>query len=352
MLRLRTLIYPCVCLLLTTIAAFADPAPEQNEIPAVIATKMATEPSPLAQTPHVMVIDVAQPDSQPGEVIMMSGRLFRTVQGHLDLTFQSQDANAKVDEAFATVPSVMRGIDARLGTMLVPFGRVNPVQPENLPFADNPTVIQNLLGDDFSGNGYEITCTGQQGLLQAHLGQLTSTGDETSPGLGAGFTDTFTLARLSISDHRLLDDSQVAPGVRFGASWAHGQGKATGISLLGADMSWNMKLKGERSLRFQAEAIRRRRDQARPGFRHEFGYYLMGIYQPAHNWEVGARYDWSEVPTLFRTHETAFSVFGTRHFNDANYLRLQVKRGGIAPRTVTSNEVMLQMVFKFGGAAR
>ena len=350
----------CALLLLVFVAAYGDSAPEGIEAPVGIATKTVTD---QAQPPQFRVIDDVHrlleggtldfTRQQIGEVdYILSGRLFPNVEGYLDVNYRSRDFDAEVEEAFAAIHPPIAGTGARLGAMLAPFGIVNQLQPHQFPFADNPTVIKNLLGDEFSGDGYEVLYTDPRGELHARLGQWTTRHEDgADPRLGAGFTDSFVLFHGSLSQARLADERTEAPGLKLGASWGYGPGEGTNLSLMGADLFWKKNLKNGRNFRLQMEGIRRRRQQARPGYQHEFGYYVMGIYQPAENLEVGARYDWSEVPYLFRTHETALSLFGTRHLGESNYLRLQLKRG-MTPEKVAYNEVLVQLVYRFDGPVK
>lgn len=360
---LNTPYYLIIALCLLSIAAYADTRLEPINFPVAITTNAEIGLSQPLQTSQVMLIGdahrflqsdqqhIARHTSQPGDVdLIMDGRLFPKVQAHMDFTFHPQDADVDVEEAYATIHPFSRVLGARAGVMLVPFGLLNQTESHKVPFADNATVVKNLLGDALIGDGYEMVVSDPEGMVHAHFGQWTTrpgNEDRTGAKLGAGFTAPFTLTHLSFSQYRTKNEVDGTPGLQLGASLGYGPGEGTHLLLMGGDVSWRKNLGGARNIRFQAEAIRRRRDQARPGFQHEFGYYLMGIYQPADKWEIGTRYDWSEIPGQFRTHETALSLFATRHLHDYNYLRLQLKRGGTAPGDIRSTEVIMQIVSTF-----
>ncbi|MHB9106395.1 MAG: hypothetical protein ACYDCO_05000 [Armatimonadota bacterium] len=340
-------------LLLVVAAAHGDETPAQEIVPVVIATKAIAEPAPYS--PQVMMIDDVHRFPQDrgldaprrtlsGEEFVLTGQLTSQLQGYLDLTLDPQDVDADVKEAFATFQPFSPKLEARAGTMLVPFGLVNPVQPRHFPFADTPTVIHNLLGNEFTGDGYELMVDGLGGHVHWRAGQYaTHTAEDADEVLN--FTESFFVSRLSFSGKGITDERADVNGMKMGASVA--VAKDSDLSLIGLDGSWKFDLKDDSSLLLQTEAIRRRRGDQPLGWRHEFGYYLMGIYRHDRNWEFGARYDWSEIPNVGRHRESGASLFGTHYLNDANYLRLQLKRNTVSG--VSENAVLLQLVYRFGG---
>lgn len=343
-------------LLLLAAAVYGDETPAQEIVPGAIATKAIVEPASPA--PQVMMIDDVHRFSQDsnldaprhplsGEEFVLTGQLASQFQGYLDLTLDPQDVDADVKEAFATLRPFSSQFKVRAGTMLVPFGLVNPVQPRHFPFADTPTVMHNLLGDEFTGDGYELTSDSLRGHVHVRAGQYTThVAEHADADAGPGFTENFFVGRLSFSGTGISDERTNVNGMKVGASVA--LAKDSDLSLIGLDGSWKFDLKDDSNLLLQTEAIRRRRGDQPLGWRHEFGYYLMGIYQHDKNWEFGARYDWSEIPNVGRHRETGASIFGTHYLSDANYLRLQLERSA-EPGGVRENAVLLQLVYRFGG---
>ena len=342
-------------LLLAAAAAYGDETPAQEIIPVVIATKAVAEPSP--QAPQVMVIDdvhrLPQDDgldarrhTLSGEEFVLTGHLASQLQGYLDLTLDPQDADADVKEAFATLHP-FSGLTARAGIMLVPFGLVNPVPPRQFRFADTPTAMHNLLGEEFTGDGYELISNTLGGHVHVRAGQYTThVAEDADADLVPGFTGHFVAGRLSFSGTATRDERADVHGMKVGASAAYA--KDNDLSLVGLDGSWKFDLQDDSTLLLQTEAVRRRRGDQPLGWRHEFGYYLLGIYQHNQHWEIGARYDWSEIPNVGRHRETGATVFGTHYLGDTNYLRLQLKRSS-AWGSGTENAAMLQFVYRFGG---
>lgn len=342
-------------LLLAAAAAYGGETPEQEIIPAEIATKAVAEPSP--QAPRVMVIDDvhrlpqdndfnARRCTLAGEEFVLIGQFAPQLQGYLDLTQDLQDAEAEVKEAFVTF-SPFSDLTARAGTMLVSFGLINPMPPRQFRFADTPTAMCNLLGKEFTGDGYELIANALNGHLHLRAGQYTPhVGEEAEADLVPGFTGHFTVGRLSFSGTSTGDEHADVYGMKIGASAAFA--KDSDLSLVGLDGSWKFDLQDDSTLLLQTEAVRRRRGDQPLGWRHEFGYYLLGVYRHNAHWEIGARYDWSEVPNVGRHRDTGATIFGTHYLRDANYLRLQLKHGS-AWAGGTENAVMLQFVYRFGG---
>lgn len=279
--------------------------------------------------------------------VVMGSCIYPGVRADLVLAAGAKE-EAGVEEAYLTVAQFAPGVPvgARLGTVRLPFGKINPQHPHCLPFVDTPSVISDLLGDEFRGNGFELIGLAPVRcpfFLQAQLGRWKNLED---PYEGAGFSEenAFTLGRVwtgtAIGPHTEIE---------LGASGAEGDGAydpetetyLRNVSLVGGDFTLRTWLSGERRLLLQSEYI------ARDQYVQSHGYYVLGTYRPHPCYEIGSRYDWSEFADDNTQHESYVSLFATRFLNEMTYVRLQAKHG--TDRDGESvHELLAQVVFGFG----
>jgi len=251
------------------------------------------------------------------------------------------DESAGIEEAYLSAEQLVPNapIGGRVGIVRLPFGKANPLHPHSLPYVDTASVLHNLLGE-FRGNGFEavgLIPTRSNVFLQAQLGRWKSVGEapEDAPEFG---DKAMTLGRLWASTS-LGENHEV----ELGASGAFGDSDADEkLNIVGLDGTWRYYLPGARRLLVQGEAIQR----TDAGVKSR-GYYLLGTYRPSTTYELGARYDWSQVAYENSHHESYVSLFATRFLSEATYLRLQVKHGKDRDGE-RSSALLAQIVFSFG----
>ncbi|MHB0938920.1 MAG: hypothetical protein ACYDCO_26105 [Armatimonadota bacterium] len=302
--------------------------------------------------------------------VVIGSPIYPGIRGDLVVALHDPDFNAEVEEGYLTVERLLQAapIGGRLGIVRLPFGKTNPAHPHQLPYADTPAVIANLLGDEFIGNGFEViglAPLGGRTFLQGQIGRWEpreahgheeEEGEESQAEAGAGFSGE---ERLTLG--RLWAGTEIGPDseLEFGMSGAFGQGRheeddgeggivieRSDITLLGADVTWRKWLPGERRLLLQGEAIRRE-EKGEEGTVRQLGYFLLGTYRPNHVYEFGTRYDWSETPAAAGAHASSISAFATRFLNETTFTRLQLKHG-TNPHGENENQVLFQVVFGFG----
>jgi len=289
--------------------------------------------------------------------VVIGSKLYPGVSGIAVFTVGGKPGDsAGVEESYIAAEQLFSNapIGGRLGIARLPFGKVNPLHPHSLPFADTPNVLSNLLGD-FRGNGFEfvgLIPTHSNIFLQANLGRWKSVGD---PGINNPFTgdtgpafndNALTLGRLWAST-ALGENNEV----ELGASGAFGTADGTPtvaeannshLNLVGVDSTWRLYLPNETRVMVSGEAIRR----SDPGVTTS-GYYLLGTYRPGHFYEFGTRYDWSQFAGDNTHHESYASLFGTHFLSEQTFLRLQVKHGTDRLNRGV-NELIAQVVWGFG----
>jgi hypothetical protein len=299
--------------------------------------------------------------------VVFGANIYPGVRGDLIVSLHQPDFSAEVEEGYVTFEQLTSAapIGARLGIVRLPFGKVNQVHPHQLPYADMPAVIENLLGDHFTGNGFEaigLLPAGGSTFLQAQLGRWEPRAhdhdhDDHAHANGAGFDPhkRLTLGRLwggaSLGER---DELELGISGAFGDGYHEEDDGAGGVTihrpeldLFGVDVTWRRWLPGERRLLLQGEAVRRQETHDDGEQVRQHGFYLLGTFRPNTLYEVGTRYDWSEVPEHAGEHESYISLFGTRFLNETTFLRLQGKHGtNLHGEKIT--EALLQVVFGFG----
>ncbi|OPZ84155.1 MAG: hypothetical protein BWY76_01968 [bacterium ADurb.Bin429] len=303
---------------------------------------------------------------QEVEVVFGAG-IYPGIRGDVVIALHDPDFSAEVEEGYVTIEQFTSSapVGGRIGILRIPFGKVNPVHPHQLPYADLPLVTRNLLGEEFIGNGFEVSglLTPGDAFLQAQVGRWKAReqhheeeGEEHEHG-GAAFHDRFTTARLW-TGLPISTKSEVEIGVSGG--WGQGYHEELDnagnlvdihrpdITLYGADVTWRKWLPRERRLLLQAEAVRR--EQKGDEKTKQFGFVALGTFQPSKFVELGARYDWTQVPVEEgdpAAHLSGVSLFATRYLNETTFLRGQVTRGQ-NHKGETEHTVTLQLVFGFG----
>lgn len=335
--------------------------------------------SPVSMLPDISVIgdvkgkltnqdDDADKHLQLDEVeVVIGGNVYPGIRGDLVLAFHGPDFSAEVEEGYVTIQQFtpQAPIGGRLGIVRLPFGKANPLHPHQLPTVDVPNVVNNLLGGEFIGNGFELTglipTTGNL-FLNLQLGRWAprahhhhdEEGEEHHHEAGAGFTDTMTMGRIWMGTSLGTDRE-----FELGFSGAIGNGThqhydedgnpthahATDISLYGIDATYRQWLSGGRRFLAQAEFIQRQEESH--GTHRQNGWYALAAFRPNAIQEFGIRYDRSKSPAEESANESYLSAFATRYLNETTYVRLQLKHGQNL-HNETVNDATLQFVFGFG----
>jgi hypothetical protein len=300
--------------------------------------------------------------------VVIGDKIYPGVRGDLVIAAHAPEYSAEIEEAYATIEQFTTAlpIGGVVGIKRLPFGKINAVHPHQLPTADVPNALNNLLGDEFIGNGFELT-----GLIpvkgdffmnwqlgrwapRAHHHHEEEDGAAHVHEAGAGFTDNFTLGRLwmgtSMGTEREIEmglSGGVGKGIHnhYDANDVLISSHSTDINLYGADITYRHWLSGERRLLMQAEYILRKEEVH--GTHRQEGWYALASYRPNFNHELGLRYDWSESPAEDGAHESYLSAFATKNLNETTFVRLQYKHGKNFDKS-TVNEAILQFVFGFG----
>jgi hypothetical protein len=255
---------------------------------------------------------------------------------------------AEIEEGFLTFPTLPGGLLAKVGKFKQQFGKTNTLHPHQLPWVDQPVVVENLLGGDEGLNDAGISVSR---LLMNPWVFLEATG-EVYRGT-SGVFESHERSQLSwLGRLRAYRDITESTNVDLGGSFAWGhndEGPEFTTRLMGVDATVRYRpLRQATYRRFlgRTELLWSRREQT-DGPASAFGMYASGDYQFARRWFAGARYDWSE-----RAHDSSLvdkgpSLLLTFWPSEFSQIRGQYRRLRYAEGT-TSNELLFQFLFSIG----
>jgi hypothetical protein len=261
------------------------------------------------------------------------------------LTFGPEELG--IEEAYVTFPTLPGGLLGKAGRMRDAFGKVNSLHTHNVPWADRPLVVGNLLGGDegLSDSGLSLSrlipnpWLFLEATAQVYRGRSEVFGSESRGDLAY------------VGHLRAYRDLGESANLDLGGSFASGPSAlAAGATtrLWGADVTFRYRpLRRAIYTRLlgRAEVVWSRvRDGS---VEHDaLGVYAYGEYQFARRWHVGARYDYSEraAEELADRGGSLLLAFRPSEFTQ---LRAQYRhtRFGEGRRV---NEVLFQLLFAIG----
>jgi hypothetical protein len=254
----------------------------------------------------------------------------------------------EIEEGFLTLTTLPGGLLAKVGKFKQQVGKVNTLHPHQLPWVDQPIVLENLLGGDEGLNDSGISVSR---LISNPWMFLEATG-EVYQGSSSVFhsferSDVSWVGRL-----RGYRDVTEATNVDVGASIAYGNNDvAPGFNtrLIGIDATLRYRpLRRALYRRFlgRTELFWSHREQVDDDV-SAFGFYASGEYQFARRWFTGARYDWSERAfdsSLVDKGPSLTLTFWPSEFSQirGQYRHLRYGEG------VNANEFLFQFLFSIG----
>jgi ABC-type Mn2+/Zn2+ transport system permease subunit len=278
------------------------------------------------------------------------------------------DLSVDIEEAILTLGALPGRIEAKIGKFRTGFGEFNDSDPEEIPEVDPPNVISNVFGQD--GDGWidtGVLASRRFGLtdrlsLMLH-GAVFNGDNETSfngggPGVGShpvwyGRLESFL-------------EIDAATGLEAGIGFAQGKaldddGRATLRSqIFNAHLQLEHKaplLALFRGVNLLSEFFYTWRqqqidDDAAIETIGRWGLYTLIDVPITRRWSVGARFDYSQLPTLAEgapsvREETAGSLIVSFRPSRFFTLRAQYKHTE-RNFALTSDEILLQALFKIG----
>ena len=259
----------------------------------------------------------------------------------------------EIEEGYLTLTALPAGLLAKVGKMKAQFGKTNTLHPHQLPWIDQPLLLQNVVGSEEGLNDSGVSISK---LLLNPWFFLEATG-EVYKG------DNSTFRRYKRSDLTWLGrlrgyrDLTESTNVDVGTSIAFGRnelGENSRTRLFGVDATLRyrpLRRAIYKRLLARTEFVWNRAsvtpDEGDETVATAFGMYAGGEYKFARRWIAGARYDYAERafdPSLKDKGASALLTFWPSEFSQ---VRGQFRRVKYAEGH-TGNEVLFQFLFSIG----
>ena len=243
-----------------------------------------------------------------------------------------------VEEAYLTVQHLNAfgkfPYSLTVGRRKAPFGRVNQLHPHSWLNVDQPAVLRNLVAEEsLTGDGaYVSYLFPTKFFLQLDAGVFGAANPTTTtdvrPSGGAGFSDTFSTARLwaskRVSGGELELGGSLAKGK--GTTYPAGEGSFSPENTLrGADFSWRKGTSDSQRLLLRGEYIDHEQKQSAVQSKAN-GYYLLADKRFNTLDSLGLRYDNSGYAYQAGREKSA-SIIATHQLTEQTYLRFEVSHG-------------------------
>ncbi|MFA4947109.1 MAG: hypothetical protein WC674_01210, partial [Candidatus Krumholzibacteriia bacterium] len=210
------------------------------------------------------------------------------------------------EEAVVSFLDLPFGLQAQAGRRLIPFGRLNAVHPHHWMFATTPLPLTTIFGehawfddgvnlDWLLPNPWGVYCKLAAGVwsgetVAGHAGEETESEETHHEHASIAWQGTVYSARANL-DFPVDQMSNIGAG--YSAAWD--DGSRTVLHGCDLTLTYRRPLSYHR-LRWASELfLADTKDSGSP-----FGFYSLLAFTPDKYWEIGARYDRSE---LFAAHE-------------------------------------------------
>jgi hypothetical protein len=264
---------------------------------------------------------------------------------------------AEVEEGFITFTSLPANLLLKAGKMRAQFGKLNTLHTHRLPSVDRSLVTDNLLGGDEG--------LSDAGLSLAYLANNPALFLEFIGEVYRGESEVYQTSRRGrlnyvgrVRAYRdLTEDKNLDGGVSF--SWGPTDVLSEdGVTppaeldkrLIGVDLTFRYRPLARaiyRRLNLRTELIWSEQERAADTPVNAFGYYVLGEYQFARRWYIGARGDRSGRALDGDAVDTGGSVFLTFWPTEFSQIRGQYRRTNYA-EGVAGNEFLFQFNFSIG----
>jgi hypothetical protein len=268
------------------------------------------------------------------------------------------EEGAELEEGYITFLTLPAGLLMKVGKMRADFGKLNPLHPHVLPWADRPLVYRNLLGGD---EGIADAGVSLSALIPNPWLFLEATGQVFRGEAGEGEiffpserSDVAVVGRL-----RGYQDITESTNVDLGVSFARGHNGAgivddvdigrftTDLFGIDATVRWKpLRRAIYRSFIARTEAVWSRREQFN-GRQAAMGFFVSGDYQLGRRWFAGVRFDRSERAHDEEARDTGQALTLTFWPSEFNQIRGQLRRTKYAEGE-DAHEFLLQFQFSIG----
>jgi hypothetical protein len=267
----------------------------------------------------------------------------------------NEETVAEICEGYASFLNLGKGFSLKVGKIHVDFGKINKIHSHHRPYADQPQVITNFLGEHgLVGQGAVLSyLLPTKKFLQLDLGTWYVEGhhhEEEEPECTEfSLADKVHTAKLWNS-YPLTDISELEIGLNFAkGKGAHFKEHKDNAEVYGIDLTYKKFPHAHKKILLQNEFFWLKREVPL-GKIKRFGFYSFANYKINKYYEFGIRYDNTEDAfphqdsvNISEKSETV-SFIATRNLTETTKLRLQYKYD-IENR---NNTTYLQLQFGIG----
>jgi hypothetical protein len=254
----------------------------------------------------------------------------------------------EIEEGFLTFSTLPGGLLLKVGKFKEQVGKANTLHAHQLPWVDEPIVLQNLFGSE---EGLSDAGVSVSRLINNPWMFLEATGEvyQGTSGVFKSFerSDVSWVGRL-----RAYRDLTEATNLDVGTSIAYGNnevGPGFHTRLIGVDATLRyrpLRRAIYRRLLSRSEFFWSHSEQSVADV-SAFGFYTSGDYQFARRWFAGVRYDWSERSFDSSLVDKGPSLLLTYWPSEFSQIRGQYRHLRYA-EGVSANEFLFQFLFSIG----
>jgi hypothetical protein len=236
------------------------------------------------------------------------------------------DGELEVEEGYAQLTNLPYGLQAKIGKMRSPFGKLNVIHGHDLPQTDRPDVYRNFFGED--------------GLIESgvSVSTLLPTPWFSSVDVQLGNGDTLPLfghgrltKPLAVGHWKNFFDLSPTQSVELGVSGAMGarsrleQGRLSGVEGLDLTYHW-IPQNPQHAFIWQTELLAAQREHPVNGAGNGlWGMYSYAEYKLNQRWNAGVRVDYSQVPEIADASEWAIAPYVNFWESEFGRWRLEYK---------------------------
>lgn len=265
---------------------------------------------------------------------------------------------AEICEGYASFLNLGKGFSLKAGKIHTDFGKINKIHSHHRPYADQPQVITNFLGEHgLVGEGAVLSyLLPTKKFMQLDLGTWYAEShhhhneeEEEKEQEEFSLADKIYTTKLWTS-YPLTDISELEIGLNFAkGKGAHFKHHRDNVEVYGIDITYKKWPHAHKRILFQNELFWLKRETPL-GKIKRFGFYSFVNYKINKYYDFGIRYDNTEDAfphnddVNISEKSEAVSFIATRNLTETTKLRLQYKYQ-IENR---NNSVYLQLQFGIG----
>lgn len=267
-----------------------------------------------------------------------------------DFYFSFAQEGVSIEEGFATFTALPWDLLVKVGRTRTVFGKVNTLHLHNLPWADEPLPVVNLLGGEEGWAGTGVSIAKLLPLPGDTFSELTlqvMDGDVDNLFAAPERSD------LAYNAHyRVFRDLTEATNLDFGLSYgfgSNGSSSSADTTLTGIDttLRWKpLRTATYRSATFRGEYFWSDREDP-AGDQGARGWFASGEYQFAKRWAAGARLEAADHADDANLTDRGGAVLVTFRPSEFLLLRGEYRRRDYAFAD-TANEFLMQLQFAIG----